>query len=73
MARSLINLRQVIEQITSKGASVHFLMENLTLSTRRANLRSLLKLEILGSFAEFERSITHERQAEAIALAKKGQ
>lgn len=70
LARSLADLRQVIEPITDKGASVHFLTENLTFSPQQTDLRSVSMLEILGSFAEFECSVIRERQAEAIALEK---
>lgn len=71
LARSLVDLRGIIDQITAKGASVHFLKENLTFSRDSTDPRDTLMLSILGSFAEFERSIIRERQAEGIALAKK--
>lgn len=71
LARSLVDLRGIIDQITAKGASVHFLKENLTFSKDSTDPRDTLMLSILGSFAEFERSIIRERQAEGIALAKK--
>lgn len=71
LARSLVDLRGIIDQITAKGASVHFLKENLTFSKETTDPRDTLMLSILGSFAEFERSIIRERQAEGIALAKK--
>lgn len=44
---------------------------NLTFSAESSGPRAQLMLGILGSFAEFERSIIRERQAEGIALAKK--
>lgn len=71
LARSLVDLRSIIDQITAKGASVHFIKENLTFSTGSTDPRANLMLGILGSFAEFERAIIRERQAEGIALAKK--
>lgn len=71
LARSLVDLRGIIDQITAKGASVHFFKENLTFSKDSTDPRDTLMLSILGSFAEFERSIIRERQAEGIALAKK--
>ena len=71
LARSLVDLRGIIDQITAKGASVHFLKENLTFSKETTDPRDTLMLSILGSFAEFERSVIRERQAEGIALAKK--
>lgn len=71
LARSLVNLRQLIDQITGKGAAVEFLSEKLTFAPGKADPRSTLLLVVLGSFAEFERAIIRERQAEGIALAKK--
>ncbi|AJK70110.1 recombinase family protein [Corynebacterium marinum] len=71
LARSLVDLRFIIDAITAKGASVHFIKENLTFSEDSTDPRATLMLGILGSFAEFERTIIRERQAEGIALAKK--
>lgn len=71
LARSLVDLRSIIDAITAKGASVHFVKENLTFSAESTDARANLMLSILGSFAEFERAIIRERQAEGIALAKK--
>jgi DNA invertase Pin-like site-specific DNA recombinase len=71
LARSLVDLRSIIDQITAKGASVHFVKENLTFSRDSTDPRATLMLGILGSFAEFERAIIRERQAEGITLAKK--
>lgn len=71
LARSLVDLRGIIDRVTAKGASVLFLKEHLVFSASNEDPRATLMLGILGSFAEFERSIIRERQAEGIALAKK--
>ena len=71
LARSLVDLRGLIDEITGKGAAVEFLSEGLTFSPGVSDPRSTLLLGVLGSFAEFERAIFRERQAEGIALAKK--
>lgn len=71
LARSLVDLRTIIDQVTAKGASVRFIKEGLVFSATDQDPRVTLMLGILGSFAEFERSIIRERQAEGIALAKK--
>lgn len=71
LARSLADLQTLIDQITAQDASVHFIKEGLTFSAESSDPRARLMLGILGSFAEFERSIIRERQAEGIALAKK--
>lgn len=71
LARSLVDLRGLLDEITGKGAAVEFLSEGLTFAPGKSDPRSTLLLGVLGSFAEFERAIIHERQAEGIALAKK--
>ena len=71
LARSLVDLKQLVNELTSKGVSVHFHKEALVFTADKANSTADLMLGILGSFAEFERSIIRERQAEGIALAKR--
>ncbi|WP_255997856.1 recombinase family protein [Corynebacterium sp. CCUG 71335] len=71
LARSLVDLRGIIDQITAQGASVRFVKEHLTFSKDSTDPRATLMLGVLGSFAEFERSIIRERQAEGSALAKR--
>ena len=71
LARSLIDLRTLVDEITAKGVTVYSLHENLRFTHEGADARSNLMLSILGSFAEFERAIIRERQAEGIALAQK--
>lgn len=71
LARSLVDLRAIIDRIVTKGAAVVFLKENLTFAPESNDPRATLLLGILGSFAEFERELIRERQAEGIALAKK--
>lgn len=70
LARSLIDLKQLVYELTSKGVNVHFHKEALVFTADKANSTADLMLGILGSFAEFERSLIRERQAEGIALAK---
>lgn len=71
LARSLIDLRTLVDEITAKGVTVYFLHENLRFTHEGTDARANLMLSILGSFAEFERAIIRERQAEGIALAQK--
>ncbi len=71
LARSLIDLKQIIAELTAKGVAVVFHKENLRFAAGNDDPTANLMLGILGSFAEFERSIIRERQAEGIALAKK--
>ena len=71
LARSLADLRALVDELTAKGVTVTFLHEHLSFSKNSSDPRADLMLGILGSFAEFERAIIRERQAEGIALAKK--
>ncbi len=71
LARSLTDLRGIVDELTGKGVTVTFLHENLAFAKDTMDPRADLMLGILGSLAEFERAIIRERQAEGIALAKK--
>jgi DNA invertase Pin-like site-specific DNA recombinase len=69
LARNLIDLRQMIAELTTKGVRIQFMKEGLTFTGDDAPM-SMLMLSIMGAFAEFERSIIRERQAEDIKIAK---
>lgn len=71
LARSLIDLKQLITEITDEGVTVVFHKEGLRFAADTDDPTANLMLGVLGSFAEFERAIIRERQAEGIALAKK--
>ncbi len=70
LARSLLDLRSLVDFFTRKGCVVHFTKEALTFSPGNAKPMEKLMLNLLGSLAEFERELIRERQAEGIALAK---
>ena len=70
LARSLVDLKQIVGEITAKGASVEFVHERATYAAGVQDPRADLMLSLLGAFAEFERAIIRERQAEGIAIAK---
>ena len=70
LARSLLDLRQLVDEILAKGAAIHFVKEGQTYSADSSDAMGRLLLNILGAFAEFERALIRERQAEGIALAK---
>ena len=69
LARNLRDLEDIIKEINAKGASVTFLSEQLTFSGAD-DAMSTLMLQMMGSFAQFERSMILKRQAEGIAVAK---
>jgi DNA invertase Pin-like site-specific DNA recombinase len=70
LARSVIDLKQIVNQLMAKGVSITFVKESLTFSPNENNPNSNLLLSVLGAIAEFEREILLERQREGIALAK---
>lgn len=70
LARNLVDLQTIITDLNKRGISVHFHKEGLDF-TGANNPRNKLMLQMMGAFAEFERNLIHERQAEGIANAKK--
>jgi len=70
LGRNLDDLRRLVTQLNSRGIAVQFLKENLMFTGDDSSMSKLL-FNMLGSFAEFERSLIRERQREGIALAKK--
>jgi DNA invertase Pin-like site-specific DNA recombinase len=69
LARNLVDLRQMVAELTAKGVRIQFVKEGLTFTGDDAPM-SMLMLSIMGAVAEFERSIIRERQAEGIRIAK---
>lgn len=67
LARSVGDLHQIIERLTSKGVSFKCLNQS-GVDTDSSTGR--LMLAILGAVAAFENDIRRERQAEGIAKAK---
>ena len=70
MARNLEDLLELIKYFSDKGVLIRFVKENMTFGGAEPDPMQKLMLSIMGSVAEFERSIILERQREGIALAK---
>lgn len=70
LARNLVDLHDIVKIITDKKASVTFVTENLTFTGDDSPL-SVLLLQVLGAFAQFQRMIIREAQREGIAIAKR--
>ena len=70
LARNLMDLQTIVTKLNKEKISVHFHKEGLTF-TGAENPMNKLMLQMMGAFAEFERNLIHERQAEGIASAKK--
>jgi DNA invertase Pin-like site-specific DNA recombinase len=69
LARSLEDLLSLVKELIDRGVTVHFHKEQL-LFTGEANPMQELMLSLLGSVAQFERSMIRERQREGIEKAK---
>ncbi|MEZ7195378.1 recombinase family protein [Pseudodesulfovibrio karagichevae] len=69
LCRNLRDCQELLDSLLAKGVSVHFHRENL-IFTGQDDSMSKLMLQMMGAFAEFERNLLRERQAEGIAKAK---
>lgn len=67
LARSMIDLRGIVDRLNAKQVGFRALQQG-AIDTTRSDGR--LMLNILASFAEFETDLRKERQADGIAKAK---
>ena len=67
LARSIMDLRQIVDRLADKGVSFRCLQQG-AIDTSRSDGKLLLN--ILASFAEFEADIRSERQRDGIEKAK---
>ncbi|XKH00175.1 recombinase family protein [Marinobacter nauticus] len=70
LARNMTDLMTLVSDLTGRGVAVKFHKESLTF-TGEENPFQTLQLQMMGAFAQFERSMIRERQKEGIAAAKK--
>jgi DNA invertase Pin-like site-specific DNA recombinase len=70
LARNLRDLQEIISKLTGKGVTIKFMKENLTF-TGNEDAMATLMLQMMGAFAEFERTMIKSRQREGIEAAKK--
>ena len=71
LARSLVDLEQIVKELTENGIEVVFVKEGLRFTGQNDEAFATFQRQILGAFAQFERAIIRERQREGIELAKK--
>lgn len=67
LARSIMDLRQIVDRLAAKGVTFRCLQQG-AIDTTRSDGKLLLN--ILASFAEFEADIRSERQRDGIEKAK---
>jgi DNA invertase Pin-like site-specific DNA recombinase len=70
LGRNIDDLREIVKSLVAKGVTVKFMAEGLTFSADSSNIFSELMLNMLSSFASFERALSKERQREGVQLAK---
>ena len=70
LARNSVDLLRLVGDFKLLGVSVVFHRESLTFSAGHQDPMNELMLSMIGAFAQFERSVLKERQAEGIAKAK---
>ena len=70
LARNLKDLQDIIQKLDAKGVSVEFISERLKFGSNTNDAFATLQLQMLGAFAEFERTMIRKRQAEGIAKAR---
>ena len=71
LARNMADLNRIVDGLTAKGVTVRFHKEGLEFTPNgAASSMQKLMFQMLAAFAEFERNMIRERQAEGIAKAK---
>jgi DNA invertase Pin-like site-specific DNA recombinase len=71
LARSVVDLDQLVTQLTARGVAVRFLQEGLTFQAAgRADPLAVFQLQVMGAFAQLERALIRDRQREGIEAAK---
>ena len=72
LARSIIDLNKIVDDLTSQGVTIEFLSENMKFQGgNQSNSLQTLLFNVLGSFAQFERDLIVERTTEGRERAKR--
>ncbi|MFC7489448.1 MULTISPECIES: recombinase family protein [unclassified Knoellia] len=71
LARSVVDLDQLVSRLTARGVTVRFLKEGLSFqATGKADPLSVFQLQVMGAFAQLERALIRDRQREGIDAAR---
>lgn len=70
LARSVVDLNQIVGELVAEGVVVEFINERVTFQPGAADPFAEFQLNIMASFAQLGRAIAKERQAEGIRAAK---
>ncbi len=66
----MVNLAQVVTELTDRGVRVEFVTERLAFDPGGEDAFATFQLHLLGAVAQLERSVIRERQREGIAIAR---
>jgi DNA invertase Pin-like site-specific DNA recombinase len=69
ISRNLVDMLNLVKQLTVRGVHIRFETENLTF-TGESDKTDTLMLQIMGAVAQFERAMILERQREGIRIAQ---
>lgn len=69
LARSMSDLLKIVADLNAKRVAIRFQKEDMTFTGEDSPMQKLM-LNMMGSFAQFEREVMKERQREGIAKAK---
>lgn len=69
LARDLQDLMELVQTLTARGVGVRFMKEALTFTGDENPMQTMI-LQVMGSFAQFERSMIRERQKEGQLAAR---
>lgn len=70
IARSLSQLEKIVTELTNRGVAVHIINMGMFTAETMENPMTKLLFNVLGAFAEFERSMILERTQEGIKDAR---
>ena len=70
LARSVVDLAQLVQDLTGRGVTVEFAAERLTFDPGGDDPFATFQLHLLGAVAQLERALIRERQREGIQIAK---
>jgi len=72
LARSILDLNNIVKELTNKGVGIKFIDENIEFSAdTKANSMQTLLFNMLGAFAQFERDLIVERTTDGRERAKR--
>lgn len=70
LGRSVVDLNNIVRELLAKGVTVEFVRERVTFRPGETDPLAEFQLNVMASFAQLERAIARERQAEGIKAAK---